>query len=187
MMALRSLPLPITKKLEVGGKRKCQEGDIPEETKRSIVMPVLPDEAKKVFEFADLSRHTPSKELLHWVSESMKHPEAIENPPSKKVKVPEFSGIENRIKASKEAEKANPEISQAEEDKENAAPPTTPSSKSKNTFGLSRHKKTPGRDGPIKIEQDCPSPDIKPFKGPPGKKVRKTQCGERSRIHSAHT
>lgn len=33
---------------------------------------------------------------------------------------------------------------------------------------------TPGRDGPIKEERRSASPDIKPFKGPPGKKVRKT-------------
>ncbi|KAK0103276.1 hypothetical protein ONS95_005309 [Cadophora gregata] len=33
---------------------------------------------------------------------------------------------------------------------------------------------TPGRDGPIKEEQRSASPDIKSFKGPPGKKVRKT-------------
>ncbi|PVH68753.1 hypothetical protein DL98DRAFT_662030 [Cadophora sp. DSE1049] len=33
---------------------------------------------------------------------------------------------------------------------------------------------TPGRDGPIKEERRSASPDIKPFKGPPGKKVRKS-------------
>ncbi|KAH6721737.1 hypothetical protein BKA61DRAFT_505885 [Leptodontidium sp. MPI-SDFR-AT-0119] len=33
---------------------------------------------------------------------------------------------------------------------------------------------TPGRDGPIKEERRSVTPDIKPFKGEPGKKVRKT-------------
>ncbi|KAG4414369.1 hypothetical protein IFR04_012506 [Cadophora malorum] len=37
-----------------------------------------------------------------------------------------------------------------------------------------RREHTPGRDGPIKEEWHLASPDIKPFKGPPGKKVRKT-------------
>ena len=36
------------------------------------------------------------------------------------------------------------------------------------------YEKTPGRDGPIKKEDFTVNPDIKPFKGPKGKKVRKT-------------
>jgi len=127
------------KKSQVDHKRKFQEG-IPEETKRGIVLLVPPDEAKKVFEFADLPRPAPSKELLHLDFRIDEHPEAIENPPSKKVKVPEYSGIENCIKTSKEAEKTNTEFSHAEEDKENVNRPSTPTSKS-NTSKASATRK----------------------------------------------
>jgi len=60
-----------------------------------------------------------------------------------------------------------------EDDKENVDPPSTPppaSSKVENK----QYERTPGRVGPIKSEDFSLKPDIKPFKGPPGKKVRKT-------------
>jgi len=59
------------------------------------------------------------------------------------------------------------------EDKENIDPPSTPppaASKVEET----QHERTPGRVGPIKSDDFSLEPDIKPFKGPPGKKVRKT-------------
>lgn len=59
-----------------------------------------------------------------------------------------------------------------DDDKENLDTPTTP--RSKQVVEEDHRERTPGRDGPIKEEQRGLKPDIKPFKGPPGKKVRKT-------------
>jgi len=66
-----------------------------------------------------------------------------------------------------------------DEDKENASPPSTPKSKSPQSSaeieaGSREYEKTPGRKGPIKEDDHSVKPDIKPFKGPRGKKVRKT-------------
>ena len=59
----------------------------------------------------------------------------------------------------------------AEGNKENVNPPSTPPpAKSK----VDQHETTPGRVGPIKCIPSPDNPDIKAFKGPPGKKVRKT-------------
>lgn len=58
---------------------------------------------------------------------------------------------------------------------ENPIPPSTPPRELGGRTLLPRNEKTPGRIGPIKPERfNLPSPDIKPFKGPKGKKVRKT-------------
>lgn len=62
-----------------------------------------------------------------------------------------------------------------EEDKENTSPPSTPV-KQETQSEAKEHEKTPGRVGPVKPRTRCPSPDIKPFKGPPRKKVRKTRA-----------
>ena len=66
-----------------------------------------------------------------------------------------------------------------EEDKENVSPPSTPKGQAPQPPAELKaepkeHEKTPGRVGPIKRTSFSVSPDIKPFKGPPGKKVRKT-------------
>ncbi len=71
-----------------------------------------------------------------------------------------------------------------EENKENFGRPSTPppaASKVATTplndselAHLPSYERTPGRVGPIKEERFDVKPDIKPFKGPPGKKVRKT-------------
>jgi hypothetical protein len=85
------------------------------------------------------------------------------------------------ISKKRKAEVAVPE----DEDKENKARPSTPTSKSKvsapapplgdsELANMPGYERTPGRVGPIKEERFDVSPDIKPFKGPPGKKVRKT-------------
>lgn len=67
---------------------------------------------------------------------------------------------------------------EAEEETENTStnrPSTpTPAVRKSEPADNPDYEKTPGRDGPIKSEKNCPEPDIKPFKGPPGKKVRKT-------------
>lgn len=51
--------------------------------------------------------------------------------------------------------------------KENATPPPADSTREPSA-------NTPGRVGPIRRTSFSVEPDIKPFKGPPGKKVRKT-------------
>ena len=60
----------------------------------------------------------------------------------------------------------------AEENKENENRPSTPPPAT--PLQLTQHEKTPGRVGPIKPTLFSAEPDIKPFKGPRGKKVRKT-------------
>jgi len=84
------------------------------------------------------------------------------------------------IKKKRKAENEVPE----EDNKENVERPSTPpptASKVSTTplndselAHLSSYERTPGRVGPIKEEKFDVKPDIKPFKGPPGKKVRKT-------------
>ena len=62
-----------------------------------------------------------------------------------------------------------------EEDKENVYQPSTPPpAESKASSEPAQHEKAPRRVGPIKKESFNCEPGIKPFKGPPGKKVRKT-------------
>jgi hypothetical protein len=64
----------------------------------------------------------------------------------------------------------------AEDNKENVDRPSTPPpAESKISSEPAQHERTPGRVGPIKKESHDCKPDIKPFKGPPGKKVRKTR------------
>lgn len=78
-----------------------------------------------------------------------------------------------RLPASKKrkAQEAPPE----EENKEKVRPRLTPPpAESKALAEAKQNEKTPGRVGPIKRTSFSASPDIKPFKGPPGKKVRKT-------------
>jgi hypothetical protein len=58
-----------------------------------------------------------------------------------------------------------------EENKENVDPPSTPPPVESK---VDQRETTPGRVGPIKCLPSPANPDIKPFKGPPGKKVRKT-------------
>jgi hypothetical protein len=84
------------------------------------------------------------------------------------------------IKKKRKAESEVPE----EEMKENVGRPSTPppaASKVSTTppndselAHLPSYERTPGRVGPIKELKFDAKPDIKPFKGPPGKKVRKT-------------
>jgi hypothetical protein len=72
--------------------------------------------------------------------------------------------------------KAEDEIPE-EDNKENIERPSTPpptESGESELAHLPSYERTPGRVGPIKPENFDVSPDIKPFKGPPGKKVRKT-------------
>jgi hypothetical protein len=79
--------------------------------------------------------------------------------------------------------KAEHEVSEVE-NKENFGRPSTPppaASKVSTTppndselAHLPSYERTPGRVGPIKEMKFDVKPDIKPFKGPPGKKVRKT-------------
>lgn len=64
--------------------------------------------------------------------------------------------------------KENVNLAAAAEPKRRKEDPATPPPKPK------EQKRTPGRIGPIKRESSSLLPDIKPFKGPPGKKVRKT-------------
>jgi hypothetical protein len=64
------------------------------------------------------------------------------------------------------------DLSLAEFDKENLNPPSTPPPPEQSK----EHEKTTGRVGPVIRISFSPSPDIKPFKGPPGKKVRKTRA-----------
>ncbi|TVY82924.1 hypothetical protein LSUE1_G002266 [Lachnellula suecica] len=60
-----------------------------------------------------------------------------------------------------------------EDNKENVARPATPPAESK--FSSAKTcERTPGRVGPIKEDDRSLSPDIKPFKGTKGQKVRKT-------------
>jgi hypothetical protein len=65
----------------------------------------------------------------------------------------------------------------AEENKgtDNGPPATPPPAETaESNVVAEQHERTPGRVGPILPEDFSISPDIKPFKGPPGKKVRKT-------------
>lgn len=71
--------------------------------------------------------------------------------------------------------KAEEPLPSVEEVRENDRPTTPPSSKSKSDVESKEHEKTPGRVGPIKPRSFSTSPNIQPFKGPPGKKVRKTR------------
>lgn len=66
------------------------------------------------------------------------------------------------------------ELVPAEDDKENIGRPTTPPAQSKTEVEPQQHEKTPGRVGPIINLPSPGKPDIKPFKGPKGQKVRKT-------------
>jgi hypothetical protein len=66
------------------------------------------------------------------------------------------------------------EASSSADYQENVPPPSTPPPESNTPANLERNEKTPGRVGPIKHSDHSLDPDIKPFKGPPGKKVRKT-------------
>jgi len=94
---------------------------------------------------------------------------------SQKTKTQPKANISKKRKAEAEAPEA--------EDKENEARPSTPPSKSKvsapplgdsELANMPGYERTPGREGPIEPENFDVEPDIKPFKGPPGKKVRKT-------------
>lgn len=68
-----------------------------------------------------------------------------------------------------------PEVAHTGENKENDNRPSTPTNPD-TMSGFPRNERTPGRVGPITPRTfDAPEPDIKPFKGPPGKKVRKTR------------
>jgi hypothetical protein len=96
--------------------------------------------------------------------------------PARSTKLQQAANIKNKRKAENEV----PE----EENKENygrlSTPPpaalevsTTPPNDSELAH-LPSYERTPGRVGPIKELKLDVEPDIKPFKGPPGKKVRKT-------------
>jgi hypothetical protein len=61
--------------------------------------------------------------------------------------------------------------SKAPKNSRNATPPP---SQSENSDESKPSVNTPGRVGPIRKTSFSCKPDIKPFKGPPGKKVRKT-------------
>jgi hypothetical protein len=67
-----------------------------------------------------------------------------------------------------------PEASPPTIDQENIPPPSTPPLDENSPADRQRNEKTPGRVGPIKNSDHSLDPDIKLFKGPPGKKVRKT-------------
>ncbi len=105
-------------------------------------------------------------------SNSNSNKNAVEPPSTKSQQMPNIS---KKRKAENEA----PE----EENKENIERPSTPPAQSKSSTTppndselahLPSYERTPGRVGPIKEVKFNVSPDIKPFKGPPGKKVRKT-------------
>jgi hypothetical protein len=76
--------------------------------------------------------------------------------------------------ASTNKKRKAPEASPPANDQENVPPPSTPPPESRAPAGLERNEKTPGRVRPIRYSDHSLDPDIKPFKGPPGKKVRKT-------------
>jgi hypothetical protein len=61
--------------------------------------------------------------------------------------------------------------SKASKNSRNATPPPTETNKPDES---KPSVNTPGRVGPIRKTSFSCEPDIKPFKGPPGKKVRKT-------------
>jgi hypothetical protein len=67
-----------------------------------------------------------------------------------------------------------PEASSPASDQENVPPPSTPPPEPNTPANPERNEKTPGHVGPIKHSDNSLNPDIKPFKGPPEKKVRKT-------------
>ncbi|KUJ23237.1 uncharacterized protein LY89DRAFT_680024 [Mollisia scopiformis] len=81
-------------------------------------------------------------------------------PVSKKRKAEEAESTENEKENLTPAAAVEPTVS-----KNNATPPP-PEPK--------EYERTPGRIGPIKKKDFSIEPNIKPFKGPPGKKVRKT-------------
>lgn len=68
-----------------------------------------------------------------------------------------------------------PEHSDEAENPAPVRPSTPPAGLQSELADEPNYERTPGRDGPIKSERSCADPDIKPFKGPPGKKVRKTR------------
>lgn len=67
------------------------------------------------------------------------------------------------------------EISHDEKENEPSQRPKTPPTPEEYPHKAARNETTPGRVGPIKKEDFSLKPDIKPFKGPPGHKVRKTR------------
>lgn len=72
-------------------------------------------------------------------------------------------------KASEEEDKEESTLEagdKSEEINQESTPPPPPE--------IRERERTPGRVGPIKKEDFSLEPDIKPFKGPKGKKVRKT-------------
>jgi hypothetical protein len=84
------------------------------------------------------------------------------------------------IKKKRKAESEVPEEEKKENVGRSSTPPpaaskvsTTPPNDSELAH-LPSYERTPGRVGPIKELKFDVEPDIKPFKGPPGKKVRKT-------------
>jgi hypothetical protein len=93
---------------------------------------------------------------------------------SQKPKPQQKANISKKRKAETEA---------PEEDKENEVRPSTPPPKPKapapplgdsELANMPGYERTPGRVGPIKPEDRNCRPNIEPFKGPKGKKVRKT-------------
>lgn len=86
--------------------------------------------------------------------------------------VPKKSATRQSTPASKKR-KAEDEIP-VEENKENVGRPSTPPLNDSELAHLPSYERTPGRVGPIKRENFNLEPNIQPFKGPKGKKVRKT-------------
>jgi len=106
------------------------------------------------------------------LEESNSNPKAEGSQTSKSQQKPNVS---KKRKAENEA--------QEDHNEENLHRPSTPPAASKvwspqpgesELAHLPSYERTPGRVGPIKTVNFDIKPDIKPFKGPPGKKVRKT-------------
>jgi hypothetical protein len=107
------------------------------------------------------------------LEETNSNPKAERSQTSKSQQKPNVS---KKRKAENEA--------QEDHNEENLHRPSTPPAASKvwsspqpgesELAHLPSYERTPGRVGPIKTVNFDIKPDIKPFKGPPGKKVRKT-------------
>ena len=104
--------------------------------------------------------------------ETAKNATVSQPPGSKKRKAQEAPQTENKENHNPPGAAPPAESKAHVERSENATPPPA---ESKGSADPKPYEKTPGRVGPIKKDNLSLSPDIKPFKGPPGRKVRKTR------------
>lgn len=80
------------------------------------------------------------------------------------------------IRSNSSKKRKAPEPDDEKEDASEIRPSTPPPAGLKSELeDEPDYERTPGRDGRIKKDRSSVEPDIKPFKGPPGKKVRKTR------------